>query len=74
MKKYPFIFCSPVVENKSIETVKEVVSSTMLGAAELFEDDSFLEFIEKLPMRILEKLTIPEVYDKYLREVKAKKK
>lgn len=67
-------FLDYVNEKEHKKLIMEAIYSQMLGATELFEDDRFLEFIEKLPMRILEKLTIPEVYDKYLREVKAKKK
>lgn len=67
-------FLDYINEKEHKKLIMEAIYSGMMGAAELFEDDNFLEFIEKLPMRILEKLTIPEVYDKYLREVKAKKK
>lgn len=48
----------------------EAVYSGMLGAVELFQDDKFLEWVEKLPMKILEKMSIYDVYQKYLKEKK----
>jgi hypothetical protein len=48
----------------------EAVYSGMLGAVELFQDDKFLEWVEKLPMKILEKMSIFDVYQKYLKEKK----
>ena len=48
----------------------EAVYNGMLGAVELFQDDKFLEWVEKLPMKILEKMSIFDVYQKYLKERK----
>jgi hypothetical protein len=52
------------------KVTKEAVFPGMLGFAEMMEDESFVEFIEKLPERILAKLSIPQIYEKYLKEKK----
>jgi hypothetical protein len=58
---------------KEQKAVTEVVHSQMLGFEEMVKDMKFVEFVEKLSDSILEKLSIFEVYQKYLKEVKRKK-
>jgi hypothetical protein len=42
----------------------------MVGIHELMTDDKFLDWFEKLSDKILSKLTMYEIYQKFQREVK----
>lgn len=52
--------------------VCEIVSKTMVGIHELMTDDTFLNWFEKLSDKILNKMSMYEIYQKYLKEVKKK--
>jgi hypothetical protein len=56
-----------VFENK---VTQEVVHAGMVGIHELMTDDKFLDWFEKLSDKILSKLTMYEIYQKFQREVK----
>ena len=56
-----------IIESK---LVSEVVYQKMLGIHELMTDDDFLNWFEKLSDKILNQLTMFEIYQKYLKERK----
>lgn len=59
-----------ILENKMAQ---EVVYKGMVGIHELMTDDTFLAWFEKLSDAILNKLTMYEIYQKYMKEVKKKR-
>jgi len=55
-----------VIENK---LAQEVVHKEMVGIHELMTDDVFLNWFEKLSDKILNTMTMFEIYKKYQKEV-----
>lgn len=66
------MFCVREEIKKKIEYkyVSEVVHPGMVGIHELMTDNKFLDWFEKLSDKILNKLSMYEIYQKYLKEVK----
>lgn len=68
-KEYKKENIKTIIESK---LVSEVVHQGMVGIHELMTDDDFLNWFEKLSDSILNKLTMFEIYRRYMKEKKRK--